>query len=270
MLVDSHIHLGRHEFAADRAEVVARAVAAGVARFLEVGYDPSSSEAAARLAATDPRIDAAVGVHPHDAALLADADGRLTDAGRALLDRLAALARQPGVVAVGEIGLDFYRDLSPRPAQAAAFRAQLELAARCDLPVVLHVRDAYAETVALLEAHGLPRRRGVFHSFAGDEATARWAVARGFRLGIGGPVTYRISRLPAVVAAAGPDALLLETDAPWLPPHPHRGRRNEPAWLGLTAAAVATACGTTVEDVARRTTAGYHATFPTRGTGAAT
>ncbi len=261
MFVDSHIHLGRDDFAPDRAETIGRAVAAGVARFLEVGYDLASSERAVQLAAAEPRFQATVGVHPHDAAGLASADGRITAEGEAALARLAELAAHPAVAAVGEIGLDFFRDLSPRPAQAAALRAQLALAERLRLPVVLHVRDAYAQAIALLQEAGLPSRRGVFHSFAGDAATARWALAHGFRLGIGGPITYRGGRLADVVRETGGHGLLLETDAPWLPPHPHRGRRNEPAWLPLIAEAVAAACGETVEEVARRTTAGYAALF---------
>ena len=233
MFVDSHLHIGRDEFAADRDDALQRAAAAGVTRFLEVGYDAESSRRAAALAAADPRFAAAVGIHPHDARRLADDHGTVGAAGRDLLGELAELASGAGVVAIGEIGLDFYRDLSPRPAQAAAFRAQLDLAKRLDLPVVLHVRDAYAETIALLAEAGPPPRGGVFHAFAGDEESARWALAHGFRLGIGGPVTYRGSRLPEIVRRLGLDDLLLETDAPWLPPHPHRGRRNEPAWLRL-------------------------------------
>ncbi len=255
MLVDSHLHIGRAEFAADREPTLARAEAAGVTRFLEVGYDPESSERAAALARDDPRFRAAVGIHPHDAARLADAHGRPAPDAEAVLGRLAELAAGPRVVAIGEIGLDFYRDLSPRPAQAAALRAQLALAGRLGLPVILHVRDAYPEALALLEAEGLPERRGVLHAFAGDAATAAWARRHGFRLGIGGPVTYRSSALPELLRGVPPDDLLLETDAPWLPPHPWRGRRNEPAWLRLTAEAVARLCGLPLEELAARTTA---------------
>jgi len=261
LLVDSHLHLGRADYDADRAQVLARAEAAGVTRFLEVGYDPESSERAAALAAADRRFRAAVGIHPHDAARLADPDGRPAPEAEALLARLAELAAGPGVVAIGEIGLDFFRDLSPRPAQATAFRAQLALAKRLGLPVILHVRDAYPEALALLEGEGLPERRGVLHAFAGDAAAAAWARRRGFQLGIGGPVTYRNSALPDLLRGASPDDLLLETDAPWLPPHPHRGRRNEPAWLPLTAAAVAQACGLSPEALAARTTAACAALF---------
>ena len=221
-MIDTHVHLQRDDFADDRDQVFARAHEAGVRGFLEVGYDLDSSERALALARWRGDVRATVGVHPHDALLLADADGRLTDDGRRGLDRLAALAAADEVVAVGEIGLDFYRDLSPRPAQRAALAAQLELAARADLPVVFHIRDAYPETLALVDASGLPPRGGVLHSFAGEAEHARWARARGCVLGIGGPVTYKNSKLPAVLREAGvrADEVLLETDAPWLPPVP--------------------------------------------------
>ena len=137
------------------------------------------------------------------------------------------------VVAVGEVGLDFFRDLSPRPAQRKALILQLELAADLDLPVVFHIRDAYPETLALIEAVGLPPRGAVLHSFAGGPEHAVWAHERGCLLGIGGPVTYKRSHLPDALEAAAitPRDVLLETDAPWLPPVPHRGHRNEPAFL---------------------------------------
>lgn len=261
MLIDTHLHLNRREFAGEVDAVLDRARAAGVAGLLNVGYDVESSEASVALAASVPEVRAAVGVHPHDALLVADAAGRIGAEGEAALTRLDALAAAPGVVAWGEIGLDFFRDLSPRPAQAAAFAAQLARADRHGLPVILHVRDAYAEARDLLEREGLPARRGVFHAFAGDAETARWAVDRGFVLGIGGPVTYKNSRLPEAVAAVGLDDLILETDAPWLPPMPHRGRRNEPAYVALTAAKVAEIHGVDVAEAIRRTGAAAERVF---------
>jgi TatD DNase family protein len=263
VLVDSHVHLDRDDFAADRAAVIARAEAAGITRFLNVGYDLESSARSAALAEGDPRFCAAVGVHPHDATTLADEAGRVTSAGEAVLERLEALAARPGVVAIGEIGLDFYRDLSPRPAQRAALRAQLGLARHLGLPVVLHVRDAYPETLALLEEEGWPAERAVLHAFSGDAATVVWAREHGFRLGIGGPVTYRGSRLPELLRGCAPRDLLLETDAPWLPPVPHRGQRNESAWLRLTAEAVARILDVPLPELARATSAAFDALFRT-------
>lgn len=253
-MIDTHVHLHRDEFVDDRAAVLERARRAGVNGLINVGYDLASSGASVALAGAHSWIRATVGVHPHDATLLADDQGRVTALGRRHLDELADLARAPGVVAIGEVGLDFHRDLSPRPAQRAALTAQLELAARLGLPVVFHIRDAYEETLSLVDDVGLPRRRAVLHSFAGDVAHARWAIGRGCLLGIGGPVTYKNSKLPRVLADAGvtPSDVILETDAPWLPPVPFRGKRNEPAFLVHTCEALASVLAT---DPARLVTA---------------
>lgn len=260
-MIDSHVHLNRHEFGGEAAAVAARARAAGVSGFLNVGYDPATSRESVALAATAPDIWATVGVHPHDALLLADADGRLHADGCERLAELAALAGNRRVVAIGEVGLDFFRDLSPRPAQRAALAAQLELAGRLDLPVVFHVRDAWPELMSFVDEVGLPPRGGVLHSFSGDAGVVEWALARGLRLGIGGTVTYRNSNLPAQVALAGVGSLLLETDAPWLPPAPHRGQRNEPAWLPLVLDKVAGILQMEPAEVERRTDATFAALF---------
>ncbi len=266
-MIDSHVHLNRHEFSGAGLEVAARARVAGVRGFLNVGYDPASSRESIALAETAADIWATVGVHPHDALLLADEQGRLTEAGRECLDRLEELARHPRVVAIGEIGLDYFRDLSPRPAQRAALAAQLELAARLDKPVVFHVRDAWPELMAFIDEVGLPPRGGVLHSFSGDAAVVDWALARGLKLGIGGVVTYKQSTLPAQVALAGPEHLLLETDAPWLPPVPHRGERNEPSRLGLVLDKVAGILQMEPGEVERRTDASFAALFLERKAG---
>ncbi|MFH1845574.1 MAG: TatD family hydrolase [bacterium] len=267
MLVDSHVHLNRRDFSPDLPEVLARAEAAGITGFLNVGYDLDSSEQSVALAARDPRIFASVGVHPHDASLLADSEGRMTAAGEKALVSLEHSARQPGVVAIGEIGLDFYRDLSPRPAQQTAFLKQLQLAERLELPVILHVRNAYAEARAILDTAGIPPRRGVMHAFAGDLETARWACERGLHLGIGGPVTYQNSPLPGILEVVTPDDLLLETDAPWLPPLPFRGKRNEPAHVRLIAEKVASLYGVELTDIAGRTTRNFQELFALDGIG---
>lgn len=267
-MIDSHVHLNRHEFAGTGVEVAKRARAAGVRGFLNVGYDPASSRESIALAAAAPDIWATVGVHPHDALLIAGPDGRVHEAGQRCLEELAGLATDPRVVAIGEIGLDFFRDLSPRPAQYAALAAQLELAVRLGKPVVFHVRDAWPELTAFVDGAGLPGLRGVLHAFSGDEAVVDWALARGLLLGIGGVVTYRQSTLPAMVAHAGIGQLLLETDAPWLPPVPHRGQRNEPAWLGLVLDKVAGILQMEPGEVDRRTDASFAALFLDRGAGA--
>jgi TatD DNase family protein len=260
-MIDSQVHLNRREFAGEADQIVARARLEGVTGFLNVGYDLDSSRESIALAAADPGILATVGIHPHDALLLADQDGRLTAEGERALETLAEMAADPRVVAIGEIGLDYYRDLSPRPAQHAALAAQLALAERVELPVVFHVRDAWPEILEYIDRCGVPGRGGVLHSFSGDEDAVAWARERGFLLGIGGPVTYKNSRLPDLVATAGVEMILLETDAPWLPPVPFRGQRNEPAYLSHTLRKVADILGMEPAAVDNRTTESFGGMF---------
>jgi TatD DNase family protein len=238
-LLDTHLHLYRDDFAHDREEARARARAAGVGAWVHIGYDHASNERAQGSAAEDGGW-ATAGLHPHDAASWGDA----------VEEQLRALARDGRIVAVGECGLDFFRNLSPRAAQDYAFRRQIALAKELDLPMVHHVRDAYPEARRVLEEEGLPPRRGVFHAFAGDADFARWAVDEGYKLGIGGPLTYPNSRLDEIVVQVPVEALQLETDAPWLPPQPWRGRRNEPAYARHTAERIAALRGTRVDHLA--------------------
>lgn len=195
------------------------------------------------------RVFAAVGMHPHDA----------KDLSQSALAELESLAREPKVVAIGEIGLDFYRDLSPRPAQRAAFEAQLALAARLGKPVIVHDRDAHGEVMGILRgwARSSPlAEKGVLHCFSGSLEMALDAVELGFLISIAGPITYANARkLPEIAAALPLDKLLIETDCPFLAPHPHRGQRNEPAYVALVAQALARVRGIPVADVARATTA---------------
>lgn len=262
MLIDSHAHLDSSDFDADRRQAVERAGAEGVRLIVNPGADLPSSRKAVELAAHNwdgVEIYAAVGVHPHDAGTL--------DAGA--LDELRRLAQDgPKVVAVGEIGLDYYRDLSPRSQQRRAFESQLALAQELRLPVIVHDRDAHDDLIAILEAwlKGAPEPPGVvLHCFSGDVALAEKSLALGFYLGVGGPVTYRNARkLPEVVQAAPLERLLLETDCPYLPPHPHRGKRNEPAYVALVAEEVARIKGKPVEEVAAVTTANVQKFFKLR------
>lgn len=260
-MIDSHVHLNREEFAADQFEVMARARAAGVQAFLNVGFDLESSAESLALATDHADIYATVGVHPHDAELLADAQGDLHPETPQRLQSLREMAGHERVVGIGEIGLDFFRDLSPRPAQKTAMRLQMELAEEVGLPVVYHIRDAWTETLALIDEIGVPSRRGILHAFSGDASAVAWARERGFLLGIGGPVTYKNSKLAEMVALAGCDLIVLETDAPWLPPVPHRGKRNESAYLAHTRARVAEALGLAEDEVDRRTTANFRRLF---------
>ena len=234
---DTHVHLQDRAFDADRSAVLSRARAAGVVHLVIVGEDEQSSRRAVALARSDERIWAAVGLHPHEA--------RTADGG--FEGRLTALAAEPRVVAIGEIGLDFHYDRSPRPTQIEVFRRQLAVAAARHLPVVIHSRAAEEETFATLAPWCAERRSagareplGVMHCFGYDAVAAERFVALGFMISIPGTVTFRRAETVQAVARTVPDEwLVLETDAPVLAPQGHRGRRNEPSYLVETAARVA-------------------------------
>src|SRR6266446_4181860 len=242
-LFDTHAHLHFPEFAGDLDAVLARARAAGVRRMVTIGTDVATSRAAVALAAREPDVWAAVGIHPHHAT---SAD----DAALVEIERLASAAR---VVAIGETGLDFFRDLAPRDAQARAFRAQLALARRVGKPVIVHCRNAHEETLALLASEGVRETGGIMHCFSGDVAIARRCLDLGLLLSLAGPVTYpKPGALPEVARFVPGDRLVIETDCPFLPPQPYRGKRNEPAYLALTAARVAELRGEPLEDFTQR------------------
>ena len=251
-LFDTHAHLHFPEFAGDLAAVLERARAAGVRRIVTIGTDVPTSRAAAALAAREPDVWASVGIHPHEAA---SAD----DAALAEIEQLASL---PRVVAVGETGLDFFRNLAPREAQERAFRAQLVLARRLGKPVLVHCRDAHAETLALLAADGSRERGGIMHCFSGDLEIARRCMDLGLLISLAGPVTYpRPGALPEVARMVPSDRLVVETDCPFLPPQPFRGKRNEPAYLAITAARVAELRGERLDDLAARMSENARALF---------
>jgi TatD DNase family protein len=244
-LFDTHAHLHFPEFAGDLDAVLDRARAAGVRRMLIIGTEVESSRAAVAMAQRLPGVWSAVGVHPHDAGAV--------DA--AALDEIERLAGEPRVVAIGEIGLDYFRDLSPRPAQADVFGRLLGLARRVDKPVLIHCRDAHADVLGLLEEARLPPRGGIMHCFSGDVAIARRCLDLGLTISLAGPVTYPSARaLPAVARFVPADRLVIETDCPFLPPQGHRGQRNEPAYLALTAARVAELRGEPLAALATRLT----------------
>jgi TatD DNase family protein len=227
-MIDTHVHLTSSRFKKDRDMAIRRAHAAGVTHFVEVGYDVETSARSARFAAERDDAWATVGIHPHEAA-------RYGDEARAEMERLA---RQPRVVAIGEVGLDFFRNLSPADAQREWFAWQLDLARRLDLPVVVHVRDAMDEVLDTL-ARDAPPRRGVLHCWSGDAAQARRAAGMGFCLGFGGTVTYGVAAYEESARAVPREAIVLETDAPYLVPMPKDVKRNEPALLGRVRARLA-------------------------------
>lgn len=241
MFIDSHAHLEMGEFDSDREEVLQRASAAGVDFIVTVGTSLDFCRRAVALAQKNKNVSATVGIHPHDA----------DSADKNTLDALKKLAEENKrkVVACGEIGLDFFRNLSARDKQLAAFGAQLELAAELRLPVVIHDREAHEQTLAMIRESGV--RRGVFHCFSGDYEMARKCLDLGFYISIPGVVTFEKAKVLRDVVARIPLAsLLLETDAPFLAPVPHRGKRNEPSFLIHTAEKVAEIKKTPLEDIA--------------------
>ena len=245
MLVDTHAHLDSARFNEDREDVISRSLAAGVHAIITVGVDLDSSRKAVALAEHSPYVYAAVGVHPHEAARVGQDD----------LAELARLSEYQAVVAVGEIGLDFYRNLSPAGRQKEILVAQLQLASQMDKPVIIHDREAHTETMSILrdEAQGL---RGVLHCFSGDLDMAVQAAQIGFYISLAGPVTFRNARrLQQLVRELPLHCVLIETDCPYLAPHPHRGRRNEPAYVRLVADEIAALKELPFERVAETTTA---------------
>ncbi len=243
-LIDSHAHLDGDDFAADLEATVARARAAGVSRVVAVGLwrGPGDLGNALALARRWPEFfSATVGIHPHDAARAGEEDW----------GRIEALAADPGVVGVGETGLDFHYDLSPRDRQEECFRRSIRIARQAARPLVIHVREAEERCLAILREEGLPAPGGVIHCFTGDAAAARAYLDLGLHVSVAGIVTFRTAgAIREAVAAVPRDRLLVETDSPYLAPVPLRGRRNEPANVRLVANQVAQIWGGTVEGVA--------------------
>lgn len=255
MLVDTHAHLMDTAYADDLPAVLERAAAAGVVAMVCVGYDEASSIAAVALAERYPQIVAAVGIHPNSAG----------EAGPGAFDRVRQLARHPRVVGIGETGLDTYRKRTPLATQREWFRRHLDLAAERGLPVIVHNREADEEVAPLLadwvRATG---GTGVLHCFAGGDAMLDAGLEAGFTISFAGPITYKSAAALAERARRVPlNRVVVETDCPYLPPHPHRGRRNEPSYLRLTAARLAELLGVAPDALATATTANARRLFPT-------
>jgi len=252
-VIDSHCHIDMPQFDADRDEVVARARAAGLAEMLIVGEaDENAGLQRALDVAAKFALPATAGVHPHQARLAEDATW----------DEIAGLAREGRILAIGEIGLDFHYDYSPRDAQRKVFRRQIRLARDVGLPIVVHTREADDETAAILEEEGARETGGVIHCFTGGPALARRALDLGFLISFSGILAFPRAEVIQQVAREVPeDRLLVETDAPFLAPPPHRGKRNEPAFVVEVARRLAALRGSSVEAIGKAARRNYARLF---------
>jgi TatD DNase family protein len=244
-LFDTHTHLDAPQFDEDREETIRRAVENGVSRMINVGFNRETIPSTMKLAETHDFIYAAVGWHPQDAITMKEGD----------LEWIASLCSHEKVVAIGEIGLDYYWDTSPKDVQHRVLRQQIGLARELGMPIVIHNRDAHEDIVKILREEKASEVGGVMHSYSGSWETAKLCLNMGFHLSFGGPITFKNARQPKEVLAQVPmDRLLIETDSPYLTPHPFRGKRNESANVRLVAEAAAQIKGVEVEEIARITT----------------
>jgi TatD DNase family protein len=242
-LIDTHAHIDSEDYNTDRDEVIRRAWEFGLTAMVTVGFEPADWDKTLRITAEHPQIYAALGIHPNSADQTNDET----------MARLAALSRDHSAVALGETGLDYYRDYVPHQTQQESFRAHLALARDLDLPIIIHTRDAHTDVLEILRTDG-KGTRGVMHAFSGDMAYALECIELGYMISLAGPVTFRKAVDRHVVARGVPlDWLLVETDCPYLTPEPFRGRRNEPAYVAYTARAIANLRGESLERVAMLT-----------------
>jgi TatD DNase family protein len=246
-LFDTHAHLHFPDYADDLDDVLERAQGAGVRGMVTIGTDRETNQAVVELARRRPDVWATVGIHPHDA-------GEAVETDFAEMEKLAR--SEAKVVGFGEMGLDFFRNLSPPETQREVFRRQISMARELGKPVVIHCRDAHDETLAILTEERAREIGGVMHCFSGDVEIARRCLDLGLFISLAGPVTYKNARaLPEVARFVPEDRLVVETDCPYLPPTPHRGKRNEPAYVALTAAFVAELRGVAPEALGAAVTA---------------
>ncbi|GAB6992544.1 TatD family hydrolase [Paenibacillus pini] len=244
-LFDTHTHLDAPQFDEDREETISRAYEAGVTRMINVGFNRETIPSTMKLAETYDFIYAAVGWHPQDAITMQEGD----------LEWIASLCKHPKVVAIGEIGLDYYWDTSPKDVQQHVLRQQIGLARELQMPIVIHNRDAHEDVIRILREEKASEVGGVMHSYSGSWETAKMCLDMGFHLSFGGPITFKNAKQPKEVLAQVPmDRLLIETDSPYLTPHPFRGKRNESAHVRLVAEAAALIKGVDVEEIAEITT----------------
>lgn len=245
MLFDTHVHLNDDQFDEDLEEVIERARENGVERVVVVGFDEKTIKRAIELIDTYDFMYAAIGWHPVDAIDLTDS----------YLEWIEELTAHPKVVAIGEIGLDYHWDKSPKDVQQVVFRRQIQLAKKLNLPIIIHNREATEDVVTMLEEEGAAEVGGIMHCFSGSPETAKRCLDMNFYISLGGPVTFKNAIKPKEVAKAVPlDRLLIETDCPYLAPHPYRGKRNEPSYVRLVAEQIADLKEVSFEEVAKATT----------------
>lgn len=257
-MFDSHAHLNHQDFQADRDAVLVRAREVGLTGLVNVGWDLGSSRLALTLARPNEDIYAAIGIHPHHAATASAHD----------YAALRDLAKRPEVVAIGETGLDFFRDLSPRDAQIDAFRCHIELAAETGLPLIVHDREAHEEILAILAQDAPPGLRIILHCYSAGPGLLEQALARGYWIGLACNVTYpKATGLREVARCVPLEKLLVETDCPYLPPQSKRGRRNEPAFLREALETIAAVRGCPVTQVEKQTEANAREVFRTTARG---
>jgi len=254
-LFDSHTHLASSKFEQDRQDVIARAFSAGVRRMMVCGSDLVSSKASLALAQAHEGLYAAAGFHAHEASqaiLEEDNSWRINEDA---VQEIAALSTFPQVVAIGEIGLDYHYDFSPRDVQQSVLARQLELANELNLPVILHNRESDEDMRRVVDATP-PRAGGVLHCFLADQQMAVWALSVGLYIGVAGPISFKnVTHLAPILRTVPLDRLLIETDCPYLAPHPVRGKRNEPAYVSYVAEHLAHILDRTPEEIAELTTA---------------
>ncbi len=245
MLFDTHVHLNADQFSDDLNEVIDRAKMEGVQYMVVVGFDRPTIIKAMELIEEYDFIYASIGWHPVDAIDMRDED----------LDWIEELAKHPKVVAIGEMGLDYYWDKSPKEVQQEVFRKQIQLAKKLKLPIVIHNREATADIVTILKEENAAEVGGIMHCFSGSVEVAKECVDMNFYISLGGPVTFKNAKKPKEVAQEIPlNKLLIETDCPYLAPHPYRGKRNEPSYVKLVAEQIAELKGLSFEEVSQVTT----------------
>ena len=242
-MIDSHCHIDFRDFDHDREEVIVQASEFGVDRLINIGADIESTRKSFQLATQYENIYCTVGIHPHDAKTLTDD----------FMGEMEKMTEHRKVVGIGEIGLDYYRDLSPRDIQKEAFIRQLDLAEKLDLPVVIHVREAMADALDIVKPY-VGRVGGVFHCFPGTVEEARRVIAMGYMVSVNGVMTYKNSKMAAIGEEIDLEHILIETDAPYLTPVPHRGKRNVPAYVKHVCTKLAELRGITFEEVDKITT----------------